>query len=226
MFFDPLYWVVIGIGFVVSLAANRWVESRVQKWSQYSLDSGMTGREVAQSILDARGVTDVGIERASGMFSDHYDPSDRTLRLSDEVYDERTVTAAGIAAHEVGHAIQHQEGYAPMTIRQKSVPVAKIGTNLGVWMIIGGLIIGLTGLAKVGVALFGGFVAFTLITLPVEFDASSRAKQVLDEQNLVTREELDGVSEVLNAAASTYLAAALTAILQLLYWLSIVYGRE
>lgn len=225
MFFDPLYWVVIAVSAVISGAASMWVRNRVNKWSQVGLSNGMTGAEIARAILDARRIEGVAIEATEGSLSDHYDPSDKTLRLSPEVYRESTVTAAGIAAHEVGHALQDQEGYMPMRIRQKSVPVANIGTNLGIWMIIGGLIIGFTGLAKIGVALFGGFVAFTLITLPVEFDASARAKRVLDESDFVTRDELEGVSQVLTAAASTYLAAALTAILQLLYWLSVVNRR-
>lgn len=159
------------------------------------------------------------------ILSDHYDPSEKVLRLSPDIYSGRSVASAGIAAHEVGHAIQHARGYWPMAMRQKMVPVANIGTNLGLWITIIGLVIGATGLATVGVFLFGGFVAFTLVTLPVEFDASMRARRVLEDHGLLRGEELRGVNEVLIAAA-TYVAAAAGAILQFLYWASMVFGRQ
>lgn len=219
MLFDPLYLVIIGVGFVLSLGAQAWVKSRVNKWADVAVGRGLTGRDVAQAILDAEHIGNVRIEQVPGFLSDHYDPSSRTLRLSPDIYAGRSVTAAGIAAHEVGHAIQHKQGYWAMGIRQKMVPVANIGTNLGVWIMIIGLVIGLTGLAKLGVILFAGFVAFTLITLPVEFDASARAKRALAGYHIISERELAGVSEVLTAAAATYVAAAVTAILQLLYWL-------
>ncbi|MFW5966786.1 MAG: zinc metallopeptidase, partial [Persicimonas sp.] len=177
MLFDPIYIVILIVGFGLSLGAQAWVKHRVNKWSEVATERGMAGKDVARAILRAEGIDNVTIEQASGFLSDHYDPSSRTLRLSPEVYANRTVTAAGIAAHEVGHAIQHKRGYLPMTIRQKMVPVANIGTNLGVWIMIIGLVIGLTSLAQIGVVLFGGFVAFTLVTLPVEFNASTRAKE-------------------------------------------------
>lgn len=218
MLFDPLYWVILGIGFVLSFGAKMWVQSAVNRWSDVPTSRGMTGRQIAQAILNMKGIADVRIEPARGRLTDHYDPSARTLRLSEDVYNSRSVTAAGIAAHEVGHAIQHQAGYAPMKMRQKMVPVANIGTSLGLWLTIGGIIIGLTQLATLGVILFGAAVAFTLVTLPVEFDASARAKKVLVDGGLVSGEEARGVSQVLNAAAATYVAAAVTAVLQLLYW--------
>jgi hypothetical protein len=218
MIFDPLYLIILGVGFLLSMGAQAWVKSKVKKWQDVATERGMTGRQVAQAILDAEGIQNVTIEQVGGFLSDHYDPSSRTLRLSPDNYSGRSVTAAGIAAHEVGHAIQHKRGYLPMTIRQKMVPVANIGTNLGVWITIIGLIVGLTGLAKVGVFLFAGFVAFTLITLPVEFNASSRAMDTLKSHSILSQDELGGVREVLTAAAATYLAAAVAAILQLLYW--------
>jgi Zn-dependent membrane protease YugP len=153
------------------------------------------------------------------VLSDHYDPRQKTLRLSADIYHGRSVTAAGIAAHEVGHAIQHKEGYGFMKMRQAMVPVANIGTNVGIVAVIGGLVIGVTSLAVIGVVLFAGFVAFTLVTLPVEFDASARAKRVLATHGIVSGEEAVGVNQVLTAAAATYVAAAVTAILQLVYWL-------
>lgn len=218
MIFDPLYWVVLGVGFLLSMGAKMWVQSAVSRWSDVPIGRGMTGHQVAQAILDARGIRGVTIEPVRGSLTDHYDPSSRTLRLSEDVFGSRSVTAAGIAAHEVGHAIQHQEGYGPMKLRQKMVPVANIGTNLGLWITIAGIFMGITGLATVGVALFGGAVLFTLVTLPVEFDASARAKKVLVGQGIVRGEEARGVSQVLNAAAATYVAAAVTAVLQLVYW--------
>ena len=218
MLFDPVYWIIIGVGLLLSLGAKAWVQSAVKKWSQVPTSRGMTGRQVAQAILNARGIGDVTIEPTRGSLTDHYDPSSKTLRLSEDVFNNRSVTAAGIAAHEVGHAIQHQQGYAMMKVRQKMVPAANIGTSLGVWITIGGIVIGLTELATLGVLLFGAAVAFTLVTLPVEFDASSRAREVLQQQGLVTGKEAEGVNQVLRAAAATYVAAAVTAVLQLLYW--------
>lgn len=226
IFFDPLYMIVIAVGMVLSVAAQGWVKKKIGKWGEVPIARGLTGRQIAEKILAARGITDVTIEQTQGRLSDHYDPTDKTLRLSPEVYSGQTVVSAGIAAHEVGHAIQHTEGYAPMTVRQKMVPVANIGTNLGVWITIGGMIIGLTGLAKIGVLLFGGAVAFTLVTLPVEFDASARAKKILHQQNFVSKDELEGVDEILTAAGATYLAAAAAAILQLLYFAMRVWGTE
>lgn len=158
------------------------------------------------------------VKPVAGFLSDHYSPSERVLRLSEDIFYGRSVAAAGIAAHEVGHAIQHKRGYWPMQLRQTLVPMANIGTNLGVWLVVLGMIVGLTELATLGVLLFAGFVAFTLITMPVEFDASFRAREVLLTNGIVTPHEARGVSQVLTAAAATYLAAAVSAIMQLLYW--------
>ena len=218
MLFDPLYLLVMGLGLLLSLGAQAWVKASTRKWDRVPLSRGMTGRDIAAAILKVRGIHDVTIEQVGGVLSDHYDPTTRTLRLSPANYSGRSVTAAGIAAHEVGHAVQHAEGYAPMTLRQKMVPVANIGTNLGVWIVIAGMFTGIAGLAKVGVALFAGFVLFTIVTLPVEFDASFRARKALLETGIVNEREAMGVSAVLTAAAATYLAAAVSAILQLAYW--------
>ncbi len=218
MYFDPLYMIVLGVGFGLSLLASMWTKAAFRKYSRVRTAGGRTGAQVAAAILRAEGIHDVGIERASGFLSDHYDPRSRTLRLSPDVHDGASVSAAGVAAHEVGHALQHAQGYAPMKIRQAMVPVASFGTNAGIWIVIIGLMIGMTALAQVGVALFAGFVAFTLVTLPVEFDASIRARKALHQHGLLHGAELAGVSRVLTAAAATYLAAAISAILQLLYW--------
>jgi len=220
MMFDPLYMFVMFVGFALSGLASLWVKSTVSKYSQVPTREGMTGAQVAQAILDAEGIRDVRIERVGGFLSDHYDPSSRTLRLSPDIYGGRSVASAGIAAHEVGHALQHARGMVLMQVRQALVPVANIGTQLGIWITVAGIFMGITGLSAVGVALFGGFVAFTLVTLPIELDASWRAGRTLDKHKLLTASELSGVRAVLTAAAATYLAATVTAILQLLYWAS------
>ncbi len=221
MFFDPLYLIVLGVGALLSFGAQLWVKSKYNEWSQIGTRRGWSGREVAEAILRSRGIRDVKVEETPGLLSDHYDPSSKILRLSPEVYRGRSVASFGIAAHEVGHAIQHQQNYWPMAMRQKMVPVANIGSNLGVLLVIAGVVVGFSGLSTVGVLLFGGFVAFTLVTLPVEFDASARARRELAIAGLVTRDEARGVSEILTAAAATYLAAAATAIMQLLYWVMV-----
>lgn len=218
MIFDPLYLIVMAVGLILSFGAQAWVKAATAKWDKVPTGQGLTGAEVARAILKARGINDVRIEQVGGFLTDHYDPSSRTLRLSPGNYDGRSVTAAGISAHEVGHAIQHHDGYLPMTIRQKMVPVANIGTQFGILMVIIGALIGITGLAKLGVFLFAAFVAFTIVTLPVEIDASVRARKALLSTGLLDENEARGVSQVLTAAAATYLASAVTAILQLLYW--------
>lgn len=220
MYFDPIYLLVIGVGALLSFGAQMWVKAAFAKWSKVPIGRGMTGHDVAAAILRSEGVTGVSIKEVPGRLSDHYNPTTRELALSPDIYHGRSVAAAGIAAHEVGHAIQHKEGYWPMTIRQKMVPVANIGTSIGVWVIIGGLVAGSIGIAKIGIALFAAFVAFTLVTLPVELDASARARKTLATNGIVTGVEGRGVNAMLTAAAATYLAAAIAAILQLLYWLA------
>ena len=219
MMLDPLYLLVLFVGFALSGLASLWTRNAFSRWSQVPTRQGRTGAQVAAAILEAEGIHGVGIEPAQGFLSDHYDPRSKTLRLSPDVFSGRSVAAAGIAAHEVGHALQDAHGYLPMRARQLMVPVANLGTSIGLWMVVGGLLIGLTGLSTLGVALFAGFVLFTVVTLPVEFDASFRARKVLAKHQLLDSNELRGVSTMLTAAAATYLAAAVTAVLQLLYWL-------
>jgi hypothetical protein len=218
MFFDPLYVVIMIVSAALSLGAQLWVTSRVRAQSRVGLHTGYTGADVASLILRKSRLPGVHIELASGFLSDHYDPGSRTLRLSPDHFYGRSVAAAGIAAHEAGHAIQHAQGYWPMKLRQKLVPVANVGTQLGALMVMVGLVLGMIGIAKLGVVVFAGFVAFTLVTLPVEIDASLRAKAALAESGLLDARELAGVGSVLTAAAATYVAAAVTAILQLLYF--------
>ena len=218
LMFDPAYMLIGLVGFVLSFGASAWVKSSVKRWSQVPIGRGMTGGDIARLILKSRGISDVTVEEVPGFLSDHYDPSTRTLRLSPENYHGQSIAAAGIAAHEVGHALQHADSYWPMTIRQKMVPIANIGTNMGVWMVMIGMFINATSLAKLGVILFAGFVAFTIVTLPVEIDASLRARKTLLATGVVTGQEAQGVSSVLTAAAATYVAAAISSIMQLLYF--------
>ena len=217
-FMDPFYIIVLVLGGVLSFGAQMWVKAATAKWDRVAISKNMTGRDIAQAILHARGVRDVRIEMVPGRLSDHYDPRGKVLRLSEGVYNGRSITAAGIAAHEVGHAIQDADRYPLMTMRQVLVPVANLGTGIGTWMVMIGAAIGLTGIAKLGVLIFGGFVAFTVVTLPVEIDASMRARKLLLDNNIVTSKEAQGVSAVLMAAAGTYLAAAVQSIMQLLYF--------
>ena len=231
MLFDPIYWAIIIVGGLISLAASMYTKASFRRAQEIPLQSGKTGYEVATQILREKDIMDVEVVEHQGFLSDHYNPMTKTLALSPEVYHGRTAAAAGVAAHEVGHALQHAHNYAPMWMRSLIVPVANIGSMLGPWLIIAGIFMGSAGqiaaghygfayyLAIGGVALFGAATAFTLVTLPVEFDASARAKAILPALNITrTQEEDDGVKKVLTAAGLTYVAAALVSIMQLLYW--------
>lgn len=226
---DLLFIAVMALTFVMSLGAQAWVKLSVRKWSQVGTRRGMTGYDVAHAILRQHGIRDVRVEEVGGWLSDHYDPRDKVLRLSPDNFSGRSIAAAGIAAHEVGHAVQDKDGYIFMRMRQKMVPVANLGTSLGMGLVLIGSLIGVLGLAKLGVLIFAGFVAFTVVTLPVEFDASRRAYVSLRQTGLLSQEELGGVRRVLTAAAATYVAAAAGAILQLLYYafrLGLIGGRD
>ncbi len=219
LFFDPLYFLILGPALLLSMWAQWKVKSAFTQYSRVSTFRRLRGAQVARQILDHYGLTDVTIERVSGFLSDHYDPIKRVLRLSPDVYDGISVVAVGVAAHETGHAIQHKMGYRPLALRTVLAPAASIGSQLSWWLLIGGFIISSIGLVYAGIALFSLAVLFTLITLPVEFDASRRAKEILNTMGLVNVTEAQGVEKVLNAAAMTYVAAAAVAVLQLLYFL-------
>jgi Zn-dependent membrane protease YugP len=215
MFWDPTYILVI-IGAVISGIASLGVNSTFRKYSRYTNARGITAQQCAQEILRRSGINDVRIERTRGNLTDHYSPGDKVLRLSESVYGSTSVAALGVAAHECGHAIQHQVGYAPLKLRSLSVPMANIGSYLSWPIVIIGLIIGSLGLARIGVVLFTLVVLFQLITLPVEFNASRRAIAILSDSGMLGAEETAGAKKVLFAAAMTYVAALFTAILQLL----------
>jgi Zn-dependent membrane protease YugP len=235
MFFDPFYWLVIGIGMVLGLWAQFKVKSAFAKYSAMRSASGLTGAQVAKRILADNGISDVRVESVAGELNDHYDPRTKTLRLSEPVYASNSMAAFGVAAHEVGHAIQHAQRYAPLMLRSAWVPVANIGSGLSWIIIMAALFMGGAGtalgsqLALLGVLLFATTTFFTLVTLPVEFDASRRALVALERGGYVSTPELQGARRVLNAAALTYVAAFITSALTLLYWairLGLLGGRS
>lgn len=200
---------------LLSIWAQFRVSSTFNKYSQVQAQSGITGAQVAQMILDANNITGVTIERAKGNLTDHFDPRHNVVRLSETVYDKSTIAALGVAAHEIGHVIQHENDYTPMRVRSALVPIAQFG-SYGSWIIlIVGLLMASMNLVKIGIVLFLCVVIFQLVTLPVEFNASSRALLALEGGGYLTREEITGSKKVLGAAAWTYVAAALMAILQL-----------
>lgn len=225
-FFDPLFLLFALPGLVLSLIAQARVKSAFNKYSNVRTARNVTGADVARRLLEAQGLYDVKVEKTQGMLSDHYDPRKKVLRLSPEVHDTPSVAAAGVAAHEMGHALQDAKGYMPLRFRSALVPAVQFGSSLGPWIFIGGLLLNFTELAWVGVILFAASVVFALVTLPVELDASRRAKQLLSSNGVIIGNEAEGVDKVLNAAALTYVAAAIAAIGQLLYYVFLLMGRR
>jgi Zn-dependent membrane protease YugP len=224
MIFDPSYLLVIP-AIVFTMWAQWKVKSAYTKYSQLGVRSGMTGADIARLMMRNENIEDVELETVAGEMTDHYDPIHKTVRLSEAVYHGTSIAALGIAAHEVGHVIQHARGYAPLALRTYIYPVANLGSGLGNTMIFLGFMLSAFGAAfgslvlTVGIWLFAGFVAFTLITLPVEFDASRRAVRALSNGDIMTEEELGGARSVLNAAAMTYVASAAVAVMTLLHFL-------
>ncbi len=235
LFYDPLFLLFIIPTIVLGFIVQSAVKSKFSKYSKVKTYRGLTGAQAAREILDANGLYDVRIEEATGgLLSDHYDPRTRVLRLSSEVARYPSVAAVGVAAHEAGHALQHANNYFPLQLRSSLVPAVQFGSRLAPWIILGGILLqslmGLTQLgfviAWVGIIAYGAVALFSLVTLPVELNASARAKKLLYQYNIVDKSELNGVTAVLNAAAWTYVVAALGAILQLLYWIIRLYGRR
>ena len=224
MFFDPMYFLFIAPALILGL----WAQFRIR--STYSaarqVPASLSGAAAARHILDSAGLTNVGIEQVPGHLSDHYDPRDKVLRLSPEVYQSRSLAAVGIAAHEAGHALQDAHQYAPLVVRNAAVPVAGFGSNAGLLLLILGLVMGADPIIWLGIALFAGVVVFQLVNLPVEFNASSRAKALLVSEGVVQEQEMPYVNKVLNAAALTYVAATLQAILTLVYYIMLAQGRR
>lgn len=223
-FFDPLYLLLALPGLLLGLWAQMRVKGTFNKYANVRTTHNLTGAEVARTLLDNQGLQDVRIEAVQGMLTDHYDPRTRVLRLSQAVYGTPSVSAAGVAAHETGHAIQHSVGYTPLQFRSAIVPVVQFSSSLAPILIIIGLLLRFTTLAWIGVIFFAGAVVFSLITLPVEFDASRRAKALLAQAGLMGNDEIKGVDKVLDAAGWTYVAAAVAAVGQLLYYVLLLTG--
>lgn len=227
-YWDPTYILVV-IGAIICMIASAKVKTTFNKYSQYRSYSGMNGAQVAQRVLEAAGIYDVTVRHVSGNLTDHYDPSTKTVNLSDPVYNSYSVVALGVAAHECGHAIQHAKNYAPLSLRSALVPVANFGSMLAWPLILIGLFINgrsSTLIIDLGIVLFSAAVLFQLVTLPVEFDASRRALVMLRTQNILSDDELKNTRKVLKSAAFTYVASAAAAILQLLRIILLVGGRR
>ncbi len=223
MIFDPIYFLFIGPALALSLWASYRTNSAFKKYSQVRTIRGLTGAQAAGVMLERAGISDVKIVATSGVLSDHYNPLNKTLALSEPVHGSPSVAAVGVACHEAGHAIQHARNYTPMWLRSALVPTANIGSKLGYWVMIIGLFMMSSfgpAIIYIGAALFSLVLIFQIVTLPVEFDASRRAKVLAFEHGIVTSQEQEGVNRVLNAAALTYVAAAISTLMTLLYFLS------
>ncbi len=225
MYLDPRYMCFMIPAVLLMAIVQMYVRSSYSKWSKVQARSRFSGAQAAQRLMMAGNLYDVRIEGIAGEMTDHYDPRSKVLRLSQGVYGSSSVAALAIAAHELGHAVQDHESYFPLRLRAALVPAVNIGSYLGWILIIIGLLLQMTQLAWVGVLVFSGGALFALATLPVEFNASTRAKQLLADSGLIQGEdEMRGVSQVLNAAALTYVAGLVTAIMQLLYYVTLVLG--
>lgn len=226
MFFDPTYFIFMIPGLLFMLWAQSKVKGNYGKFSKVRNHQGLTGAQVARTILDRNGLQEVPVEAIPGELTDHYDPRKRVLRLSQGVYGVASVAAIGIAAHETGHALQHQKAYAPLQVRGAMVPAVNIGSNFGFIVLFAGILLANPTVAWVGVALFALATIFALLTLPVEFDATRRAKEALASMGIVDVEEGKGVAKVLDAAAWTYIAGFAASLLTLLYYVSLVSGMS
>jgi uncharacterized protein len=224
---DPLFWIFVLPGLLLGVYAQSRIKINLAKYQQIPTLNGITGAEVARKLLDAQGLTDVVVESTPGVLSDHYDPRSKTLRLSQQVYFAPNVAAAGIAAHEAGHALQDAEDYFPMEMRTYIVPVVQLAAQTAPWLFIGGMILQIPTMAWIGIILFASSSIFALITLPVEFNASARAKVLLVSHGIIKGDEqIAGVNKVLGAAAWTYVAAAVSAIGVWLFYFFMLFARR
>ena len=219
MFFDPLYLLFMVPGLILAGLASLFTTTTFNKYSRIGSSSGMTGAEAARRLLETAGIYNVTIEHVNGMLTDHYDPTSHTLRLSDQVYSSSSLSAIGVACHEAGHAIQHATDYGPLAMRSALVPVANLGSQASYFILLLGFIFQSQSMMLIGIALFSMAVLFTLVTLPVEYNASSRAKKLMVTAGIVSRPEASSAGAVLNAAFMTYVASAVSALLTLLYYL-------
>jgi Zn-dependent membrane protease YugP len=219
MIFDPMYFLFLAPGLALSLWASWRVKSNFKKYSKVRSSRGITGAEAAAELLRTASIDDVKIVRTAGKLSDHYNPINKTLALSESVYDSSSIAAIGVATHEAGHAIQHAKHYGPLWVRSMLVPTANIGSSIGYFVMLIGLFMSSTNMVLVGAVLFSMVLLFQIVTLPVEFDATRRAKALVVEHGIILPQEREGVDRVLNAAALTYVAAAVSTLLTLLYFL-------
>lgn len=223
MFEDPLFWLFVLPGLLLGVYAQSRIKINIVKYSQVKTQDGITGAQVARQLLDSQGLNEVVVESTPGMLSDHYDPRSKILRLSQEIYFAPSIAAAGIAAHEAGHALQDAVDYFPLEARTYIVPVVQLASKTAPWLFIAGIMLQLPTLVWIGIILFGSSSLFALITLPVEFNASTRAQELLISQGIIRGEEqIAGIRKVLGAAAWTYVAAAVSAIGSWLFYVVIL----
>ena len=218
MFFDPVYFLFALPGMLLALWASAKTKMTFEKYSRTGVFSGMTGAQAAARLLYAAGITDVKIEPVNGFLSDHYDPSCKTLRLSESVYDSNSLSAIGVACHEAGHAIQHATNYGPLGLRSSLVPVINLTSPASYILILAGALLSAPGLIKIGIICFAIAVVFAIVTLPVEYNASARAKSLMVQCGIVSPNEAQSAGDVLNAAFLTYVASAVSSLLTLLYY--------
>ncbi|MBD1382216.1 zinc metallopeptidase [Metabacillus arenae] len=222
MFFHPMDFLIL-IAFGISIWAQFRVKGSFNKWSEVPTRTGLTGYEAARRLLDENGLYNIQVEMVRGRLTDHYDPINKVVRLSEPVYAGRSISAISVASHEVGHAIQHKEAYGALTLRHKMFPVTNIASGIAPFLLLGGLLLGQLNLIGLGIILFSIAVAFQLVTLPVEFNASSRARNLMLSTGILYNEEEHGVKKVLGAAALTYVAAALISLLELIKFVMIFF---
>lgn len=227
------YYVILGAIALISWLVSSRLQSKFEYYSKVHLRNGMSGAEIAQKMLEDHGIRDVKVISTPGRLTDHYNPVDKTVNLSEAVYNQRNAAAAAVAAHECGHAVQHAQAYSWLTLRSKLVPAVSVSSNLSQWLIIGGFLLGAAAkvgfgywVALIGVILFAVTTAFAFITLPVEYDASNRALAWLKNKNIVTPQEYAGAEDSLKWAARTYVVAALGSLAQLLYWVYRLMGSN
>jgi len=228
---DPIYLIVIGVPMLLSMYISYQLKSKFKHYSKVHLANGMSGKEIAEKMLSDNGIYDVKVISTPGQLTDHYNPANKTVNLSEVVYHERNAAAAAVAAHECGHAVQHAKGYSWLQMRSKMVPMVNISSNLLQWVLMGGIVLyassGITSVLWIGIVLFAITTAFAFVTLPVEYDASNRALAWLKERNMVQSNEYDGAKDALKWAARTYLVAAIGSLAQLLYFVMIAMrGRD
>jgi|SRR5690625_4680972 len=227
---DPIYLIVVGVPMLLSMFVSSQLKNKFRHYSKVHLANGMSGKEIAEKMLADNGIHDVKVISTPGQLTDHYNPINKTVNLSEVVYHERNAAAAAVAAHECGHAVQHAKGYSWLQMRSKMVPVVSISSNLLQWVLMGGLILYATSQISIvlwiGIALFAVTTLFAFVTLPVEYDASNRALAWLKERNMVMPNEYDGAKDALKWAARTYLVAAIGSLAQLLYFVMIAMRRD